>query len=108
MPNRLLGVTAPLAVVIAAITVRPAEAVTFVPLGELPGSTYRSEAAAVSGDGRVVVGTSYSDNGKEAFRWTAETGMVGLGNVPEAPAGRFEFGVTGVSFDGSVIVGNSV
>ncbi|MBL8761126.1 MAG: hypothetical protein JNL50_07470 [Phycisphaerae bacterium] len=56
-------------------------------LGTLPNSLPVESAIAncVSGDGRVVIGTSSSgEGGKEAFVWTAETGMVGLGRDPTA------------------------
>jgi probable HAF family extracellular repeat protein len=52
----------------------------------------------------VVVGKAGSDLGAEAFRWTKETGMVGLG---ELPGGRFLSEATDVSADGTVIVGYS-
>jgi hypothetical protein len=46
------------------------------------------EALAVSADGSVVVGYNYSTaNGQEAWRWTAETGVVPLGVMAIAPAG---------------------
>lgn len=38
----------------------------------------------------------------EAFRWTSDGGMVGLGDLP---GGRFDSFAIGVSADGSVIVG---
>jgi uncharacterized membrane protein len=66
----------------------------------------RVEPRAVSGDGSVVVG-GYAlpnpiDEEFEAFRWTSSEGVVGLGDFP----GRnFESFATGVSADGSVIVG---
>jgi probable HAF family extracellular repeat protein len=50
----------------------------FVELGTLPGHM-RSITRAVSADGSVVVGWSESPDRCEAFRWTKETGMVGLG-----------------------------
>lgn len=58
-----------------------------IDLGTLPNTMPVESAVArsVSGDGRVVIGTSSSgDGGKEAFVWTAETGMVGLGRDPTA------------------------
>jgi probable HAF family extracellular repeat protein len=76
-----------------------------VGLGFLPTSHYDpwSSAHDVSADGAVVIGTSRSDElGLEAFRWTQETGMVGLGPVPGCSA---ETQVTGISADGTVIVG---
>jgi probable HAF family extracellular repeat protein len=83
-----------------------AAAPVFVPLGHLPGSD-SSAAYAISGDGSVVVGLSVLDastNRVEAFRWTADGGMVGLGDLP---GGDFRSTAQGVSFDGSVIVGSS-
>ena len=56
----------------------------------------------VLADGSVVVGTSYSTSGTEAFRWTSDGGMVGLGDLP---GGGFHSSAYGVSADGSVIVG---
>ncbi|MDJ0728996.1 MAG: PEP-CTERM sorting domain-containing protein [Crocosphaera sp.] len=84
-----------------------------VGLGDLPGETFFSRAADVSADGQVVVGRSDSANstdpvgalaGTEAFRWTADTGMVGLGDLP---GGAFFSRAAAVSADGSVIVGRS-
>ena len=68
------------------------------PLGDLAGGSFFSKAFAVSRDGSVVVGQSASDLGGEAFRWTADAGMVGLGVDGIAFA---------VSADGSVIVGQN-
>jgi probable HAF family extracellular repeat protein len=51
-----------------------------------------------------VVGQSSGAYGYEAFRWTQGTGMIGLGSLP----GGFVSAATGVSADGSVIVGYSV
>lgn len=67
-----------------------------------------STATAVSADGSVIVGyaTGINDDGlalQEAFRWTEETGMVLLGSLP----GTLPFSqATGVSADGSIVVGN--
>lgn len=70
-------------------------------LGFLEGGSY-SVAAAVSGDGRVIVGTSGNADGRpRAFRYTAEGGMQDLGVLP----GWTESRAYGVSFDGSVVVG---
>ncbi|MDJ0843814.1 PEP-CTERM sorting domain-containing protein [Crocosphaera sp.] len=84
-----------------------------VGLGDLSGGTFFSRAADVSADGEVVVGRSDSENsidpvgalsGTEAFRWTADTGMVGLGDLP---GGAFFSRAAAVSANGSVIVGRS-
>jgi probable HAF family extracellular repeat protein len=74
-----------------------------VGLGDLPGGLVGGEARDVSADGSVVVGSSSSERGGEAFRWTAQTGLVGLGLSPEG----FRTVATAVSADGSVIVGNA-
>ena len=51
-----------------------------------------------------MVGSSSSGAGPQAFRWTASTGMVGLGDLP---GGTFNSDARGVSADGSVVVGNA-
>ena len=77
----------------------------FQGLGGLPGTDYSySDAKGVSADGSVVVGTSTSSSGSEAFRWTANGGMIGLGDLA---GGAFDSHATGVSADGSVVVGYS-
>jgi len=73
-------------------------AAELIPLGFLPGSE-NSGASDVSDDGTVVVGSS--DGG---FRWTAESGMVALEDLP---SGRHPRGASGVSADGSVVVGDA-
>jgi probable HAF family extracellular repeat protein len=62
-----------------------------------------SRANAVSADGKVVVGTNFSSAGFQAFRWSAETGMVGLGFLP----GLTDSEAFEVSANGDVIVGAS-
>jgi probable HAF family extracellular repeat protein len=64
-----------------------------------------SSAEAVSPDGSVVVGSNeaFGGVGRQAFRWTQATGMVGLGRLP---GGTFSE-ATDISADGSVIVGQS-
>ena len=72
-------------------------------LGYLNGGGNFALANAVSWDGTVIVGTSDSTNGnQEAFIWTLDTGMVGLGDLPD---GLFRSGANGVSAAGSVVVG---
>ncbi len=81
-----------------------ATAADFTPLGDLPGGAPNrgSAARAVSADGSVVVGGSESAAGySEAFRWTKETGMVGLGYLP----GGFSSYASDVSADGAIVVG---
>ncbi len=75
----------------------------FIPLGRLPGHIF-SQGFGVSADGVVAVGASFdSSKTPEAFRWTAKTGMVGLGNLPNT-IGSF---AQAANSDGSVIVGSS-
>ena len=62
---------------------------------------YFSAAHDVSDQGRVVVGESQTDKGRQAFRWTQATGMVGLGT----PALNETSVAYGVSADGKIIVG---
>lgn len=60
----------------------------------------------VSADGEVIVGfrESIEDDGWEAFRWTAETGMIGLG----FPNGGLSNPVPRISADGTVIAAKGV
>lgn len=73
-------------------------------LGDLEGGPVSSMATSVSADGSIVVGTSYSSNGPEAFRWTAISGMIGLGALSSNP---FHSEANAVSGDGHVVVGFS-
>ena len=81
-------------------------------LGFLPGGLYEdefygligtSEAKAVSADGTVIVGYSSFTAGQsmEAFRWTAENGMEGLGHL----SGYDRSWATAVSADGLSVFG---
>lgn len=64
----------------------------------------QSEAFGVSADGRVVVGARSQRMGHaEAFRWTNEAGLTGLGYLP----GHTTSVAYAVSADGTVIVGCS-
>ncbi len=80
-----------------------------VGLGNFPGGMLFNYATDVSADGSVVVGDSFSDifnfyeYESQAFRWTASGGMVGLGDFP---GGMLFSYATGVSADGSVVVGS--
>ncbi len=74
---------------------------SFDSLGDLSGGTVSSSGYGVSPDGGVVVGTSSSASGWEAFRWTAD-GMAGLGDLP---GGGFYSIALGASTGGAVVVG---
>jgi probable HAF family extracellular repeat protein len=76
-----------------------AQAASFMPLGNLPGSNFSAFARGVSDDGGVVVGVD-----SEAFRWTLADGMEGLGRLP---GGTGSSVARGVSADGKVVVGDS-
>jgi uncharacterized membrane protein len=81
-----------------------------VGLGIIPGGGggvggFASEALDVSADGSTVVGVSSGEgrfNWGEAFRWTSDGGMVGLGDLPDGPR---HSEATAVSGDGSTVVG---
>ena len=69
-------------------------------IGGLPGAT-TSEANAVSATNNVVVGFSIVSGLGRAFRWTAGGGIV---QIP-LPDPGVQAQATGVSYDGSIIVG---
>lgn len=67
-------------------------------------STHDSTAYDVSSDGSVIVGEKQTTPGREAFRWSESTGMIGLGDVSGIP----QSAAFAVSADGSVIGGRTV
>jgi uncharacterized membrane protein len=73
-----------------------------VRLGTLANGGPVGRANAVNGDGSVIVGQAMGELGPVAFRWTGAGGMESLGTVSPGTSEA-----TGVSSDGSVIVGNS-
>ncbi|MFQ5806801.1 MAG: PEP-CTERM sorting domain-containing protein [Phycisphaerae bacterium] len=77
----------------------------FLGLGHFPGARALSTAEAVCADGSTVVGFANYGGvfGFQAFRWTRDEGMVGLGTLP----GRVSSRAYGVSANGSVVVGDS-
>lgn len=102
-----LPVAIGVAALITAIMTPLIQAATFTPLGGLSSEFFiESKALGISGNGSVVVG--YSDSNlstgavREAFYWTTENGMTGLGDLD---GGEFLSVANGASFDGSVIVG---
>ena len=94
-------------VVVAAVTVVSAgvalaDTAYFMGLGDMPGGIRDSTAYGVSADGSTIVGEGSSDAGWcEAFRWTAATGMVGLGSLGDPITST----ARGVSPNGQVVVG---
>jgi probable HAF family extracellular repeat protein len=79
-----------------------------VGLGDLAGGDFDSRAHGVSGDGSTVVGYGMStfvmppDFEFEAFRWTAASGMVGLGDLNSTLLDSWSLAA---SSDGSTVVG---
>jgi uncharacterized membrane protein len=81
-------------------------AATFEGLGRLSGKN-SSIAWALSDDGTTVVGGSGAGYEEEAFRWTSDHGIQGLGEL-SFPDFEEEYSrALGVSADGSVVVGLS-
>jgi len=75
------------------------------PLGSLGYFPFFSYAYGVSADGSVVVGWARAAGGAgtvEAFRWRADTGMVGLG---ELDGGGYDSRAYAVSADGRLVGG---
>jgi probable HAF family extracellular repeat protein len=80
------------------------EADGFTNLGNLSFVQF-TRAQGISGNGQVIIGNGFGASGFEAFRWTAEGGLVGLGDLPGGSYSSWANG--GVSYDGSIIVGGS-
>lgn len=90
-------------VALSATPMRAAATPFFMSLGSLDTiGTFNSSTSGVSADGAIVVGTSISPAGFEAFRWTQGGGMVGLGDLA---GGNFLSVARGVSASGAAVVG---
>ena len=76
------------------------KAAIFQGLGHLSGGS-SSEATAVSADGSVIAGSSDSNSGQQAFRWTISDGIVGI----PIPGGLTECWATDVSAEGRFVAG---
>ena len=75
------------------------------PLGNLvEGGDLYTWPVAVSADGRAVTGNATTDSGWHPFRWTAETGMVDLGDVPGGSRAIYARAISG---DGRTICGRA-
>lgn len=108
------GCTLVLAITLCvAAEAKPAKRASFQGLGDLPGGTFSSTALDVSADGSTVVGSSViepvpedmlGEDTSEAFRWTEDGGMQGLGDLPR---GIFQSYASKVSADGSIVLGSS-
>jgi uncharacterized membrane protein len=94
--------------------VRWTEAEGPVWLGHLPGlrGTVYSFASDISNDGTVIVGGSGEDARFQAFRWTAASGMRSVQQMLQeldVDLTGWKLGAaSGVSADGSVIVGDGI
>ena len=82
-------------------------------LGDLPGGTFSSEAFDVSSDGQIIVGRGNKATGNAPFIWDSVNGMRDLQILLSVDLGLDLEGVTlrsatGISADGTVIVGNGV
>jgi probable HAF family extracellular repeat protein len=75
-------------------------------IGFLPGGNI-SYPTAISADGSVVIGYSYTAEGAEGFRWDLENGIQGLGIAGSFGNGTPISFATDISADGSVIVGRT-
>jgi uncharacterized membrane protein len=78
----------------------------FQGLGQLDPNPIVQNAGTrgISPDGRIIVGSAGSGPGIEAYRWSLETGMVGLGDLA---GGVFQSSAQGVTADGRTVVGYS-
>ena len=79
--------------------------VRFIPLGDAAGGEFNSYAAAVSADGRVVVGTGRNAQGTVALHWTEQGGITEI--PPAHPEKRYRSTAQDVSSDGRTVVGES-
>lgn len=81
----------------------------FTGLGFLSNDPVSSLAVSISDDGTAITGNETSETRTEAFRWTAEGGMVGLGDLPGGTflGGFFSRG-SDINGNGSVVVGHGV
>jgi probable HAF family extracellular repeat protein len=79
-------------------------------LGDIPGGLTNSTARGISADGNTIVGfgssaasTAVCGICQEAFKWTAQTGFVPLGDLD---GGNFDSHATAISGNGQIIVGS--
>jgi probable HAF family extracellular repeat protein len=100
----LLGYRLPL-VALFLLTALPqsARAASIQGLGFVPDRTPLSNARGVSADGTTAVGGSGGSFSREAFRWTSDGGLAGLGDLGNPAFSE----ATATSGDGSVVVGSS-
>jgi probable HAF family extracellular repeat protein len=88
---------------IGLLVIGQAQAAFFRSLGDIPSGFQEATAYGMSTDGQVVIGSGEGPYADEAFRWTLQGGMEGLGFLPGGDASM----ALAVSADGSVVVGYS-
>ncbi len=78
------------------------QAAVFMGIGDLPGGFTESRSIDISSDGLTVVGFSASTNGRdEAFSWTLDNKILGLGDFTGNHFGSRALGIS----DNNIIVG---
>jgi len=91
-------------------TTTPGSNYTSTQLGTLGGAS--SVANALNADGSVIVGEADTASGQAGFRWTSATGMISVedwltaSGVTNSLGSVHTIGATGVSNDGSTVVGD--
>jgi uncharacterized repeat protein (TIGR03803 family)/probable HAF family extracellular repeat protein len=91
-------------ILILTLAVAPTMGASFQGLGDFAGGDFDSLAQSVSADGSVIAGYGTTASGIQAFRWTAATGMVSLGNLPDGSL--VMSAAYDVSADGTTVVGS--
>src|SRR5262245_48723173 len=72
-------------------------------IGDLPGGDLNNQPMDISADGSIVVGYGITSSGYEGYRWTSSGGYEPLGFYGSDVRSL----ATGISADGSTIVGRS-
>ncbi len=85
----------------------PGQGPAFIGVGDLPGGNFSSRVCAVDSREEVhVVGESVGANGPEAFLWTTDAGMMGLGRLE--PGDQFSRATAMfLTFGDPIVVGQS-
>ncbi len=102
--RKLIGFLAVIAILFGSDTLLQAEHIRFYGIESLAGGDNTSRVGRMSRNGSVVLGTSSSDRGDEAFLWTRESGTIGLGFLSDDHDSSSASGATN---DGRIVVGTS-
>ena len=101
----------PVVLLLAAfISAAPARGASILWLGDLSGGAFESRATGISANGATVVGASRSgahSGNYEAFRWTAEAGMLGLGSAGTDHSGNRSSYAYATDATGTCVVGET-